>query len=107
MKSTTLTIKNEYGEYSVSAPIGVTFDDHLSLFMALMNLSGFHPKTVEDGIIDKADELNGGHLIIHVEKTDTGYSAYCTNIGNVVASTGDTLAQLMVNLSDAILMSED
>lgn len=62
MKSTTLTIKNEYGEYSVSAPIDLTFNEHLSLFMSLMNLSGFHPKTIEDGIVEKADGLND-HLL--------------------------------------------
>ena len=107
MKSTALTIENEYGKYSVSAPIDVTFDEHISLFMTLMNLSGFHPKTVEDGIAEKADELNGGNLIIQVEKTDTGYSAYYKSDNGLVSSIGDTLTELFENLSDAASIAED
>lgn len=107
MKSTTLTIKNEYGEYSVSAPTGVTFDEHLSLFMALMNLSGFHPKTVEDGIIDKSDELNDDHLTVHIEKTSTGYSANYKSDNGLVSTIGNTLTELFENLSEATSMIED
>ena len=107
MKNTTLTIKNEYGEYSVSAPIGLTFDEHLSLFMSLMNLSGFTPKTVEDGIAEKADELNGDNPTVHIEKTSTGYSAYYNSDNGLVSSTGDTLTELLKNLSDATSITED
>lgn len=109
MKSTTLTIKNEHGEYSVSTPIVSTFDGHLDLFIILMNLSGFNQKTIENGIVEKADEweCNGNHITVHIEKTSTGYSAYYKSDDGLVSSTGDTLTELLENLSDAASMSED
>ena len=108
MKNTTLIIKNEHGEYSVSAPISVTFDEHLNLFVSLMNLSGFHQKSIDRGIVDMAHELTEEFdVIVNIEKTSTGYSAYYNSYNGLVSSTGDTIAQLLVNLSDATLMSED
>lgn len=63
-------------------------------------------KTVEDGVDKKVDELNSDQTI-HIEKTSTGYSAYYKSDNGLVSSTGDTLTELLLNLSDATAMSED
>ena len=63
--------------------------------------------TAEDGIAEKADELNGDYLTVHIEKTSTGYSAYYKSDNGLVSSTGDTLTELFENLSDAASIAED
>ena len=108
MKSTTLTIKNEHGEYSVSAPIGVTFDGHLDLFISLMNLSGFNQKTVENGIVEKADEweYDGNNITVHIEQDEDGYSGYYKTSDGVVSSFGITLPDFLKNLSEGASLDE-
>ncbi len=42
------------------------------------------------------------NLNFNVEKTDTGYSAYCENAGNgIIATTGDTISELVRNAVEA------
>ena len=55
--NTTITIKNENGEYSVSAPIGPTIDDLLDLFVSTGMVAGWAIESIEQAIIDKSYEL--------------------------------------------------
>ena len=55
--NTTITIKNENGEYSVSAPIGPTIDDLLDLFVSAALVSGWSIESIEQAIIEKSYEL--------------------------------------------------
>jgi len=55
--NTTITIKNENGEYSVSAPIGITIDDLLDLFVSAALVAGWSIESIEQGIIEKSYEL--------------------------------------------------
>ena len=106
--NTTITIKNENGEYSVSAPIVSTFDGHLDLFIILMNLSGFNQKTIENGIVEKADEweYNGNNITVHIEQNEYGYSGYYKTSDGVVSSFGITLPDFLKNLSEAASLDE-
>ena len=55
--NTTITIENENGEYSVSAPIGPTIDDLLDLFVSAALVSGWSIESIEQAIIEKSYEL--------------------------------------------------
>jgi hypothetical protein len=55
--NTTITIENENGEYSVSAPIGPTIDDLIDLFVSAALVSGWSIESIEQGIIEKSYEL--------------------------------------------------
>jgi len=55
--NTTITIKNENGEYSVSAPIGPTIDDLIDLFVSSAMVAGWSIESIEQGIIEKSYEL--------------------------------------------------
>jgi len=55
--NTTITIKNENGEYSVSAPIGITIDDLLDLFVSAALVAGWSIESIEHAIIEKSYEL--------------------------------------------------
>ena len=55
--NTTITIKNENGEYSVSAPIGSTIDDLLDLFVSAAMVGGWSIESIEQAIIEKSYEL--------------------------------------------------
>lgn len=55
--NTTITIKNENGEYSVSAPIGPTTDELLDLFVSAALVSGWSIESIEQAIIEKSYEL--------------------------------------------------
>jgi len=55
--NTTITIKNENGEYSVSAPIGPTIDGLIDLFVSAALVSGWSIETIEQAIIEKSYEL--------------------------------------------------
>lgn len=55
--NTTITIKNEHGEFSVSAPIGPTIDDLLDLFVSAAMVAGWSIEGVEQAIIEKSYEL--------------------------------------------------
>lgn len=55
--NTTITIKNENGEYSVSAPIGPTIDDLIDLFVSAALVSGWSIESIEQAIIEKSYEL--------------------------------------------------
>ena len=55
--NTTITIKNENGEFSVSAPIGSTIDDLLDLFVSTGMVAGWAIESIEQAIIDKSYEL--------------------------------------------------
>ncbi len=55
--NTTITIENENGEYSVSAPIGPTIDDLIDLFVSASLVSGWSIESIEQAIIEKSYEL--------------------------------------------------
>ena len=55
--NTTITIENENGEYSVSAPIGPTIDDLIDLFVSAALVSGWSIESIEQAIIEKSYEL--------------------------------------------------
>jgi len=55
--NTTITIKNENGEYSVSAPIGPTIDDLIDLFVSAALVAGWSIERIEQAIIEKSYEL--------------------------------------------------
>ena len=55
--NTTITIKNENGEYSVSAPIGPSIDDLIDLFVSAALVSGWSIESIERAIIEKSYEL--------------------------------------------------
>ena len=55
--NTTITIKNENGEYSVSAPIGPTIDELLDLFVSTGMIAGWSIESIERAIIEKSYEL--------------------------------------------------
>jgi len=55
--NTAITIENEHGKYSVSAPIGLTSDELLHLFVLSCAVSGWSIETIEDAIIEKAEEI--------------------------------------------------
>ena len=55
--NTTITIKNENGEYSVSAPIRPTIDDLIDLFVSAAMVAGWSIKSIEHAIIEKSHEL--------------------------------------------------
>jgi len=57
--NTTITIKNENGEYSVSAPIGPTIDELVDLFVSAAMVAGWSIETIEQAIIEKSYELQG------------------------------------------------
>jgi len=58
--NTTITIENEHGKYSVSAPTEKTFDDIVDLFVLASLAAGFQLETIEKGIIEKAEEIKEG-----------------------------------------------
>jgi len=55
--NTTIKIENENGEYSVSAPIGITIDDLLDLFVSAAMVAGWSIEPIERAIIEKSYEL--------------------------------------------------
>lgn len=55
--NTTITIKNENGEYFVSAPTGPTIDDLIDLFVSAAMVAGWSIETIEQAIIEKSYEL--------------------------------------------------
>jgi len=55
--NTTITIENENGEYSVSAPIRPTIDDLIDLFVSSAMVAGWSIESIEQGIIEKSYEL--------------------------------------------------
>lgn len=55
--NTTITIKNENGEYSVSAPIGPKIDDLIDLFISTGMIAGWSIESIEQAIIEKSYEL--------------------------------------------------
>jgi len=55
--NTTITIKNENGEYSVSAPIGPTIDELVDLFVSAAMVAGWSIESIEQAIIEKSYEL--------------------------------------------------
>ena len=55
--NTTITIENENGEYSVSAPIGPSIDDLIDLFVSAALVSGWAIESIEQAIIEKSYEL--------------------------------------------------
>jgi hypothetical protein len=55
--NTTITIKNENGEYSVSAPINNSVDELLDMVVLCAELSGWNRSTIEQAIIEKSYEL--------------------------------------------------
>ena len=55
--NTTITIKNENGEYSVSAPIGSTIDDLIDLFVSSAMVAGWSIESIGQAIIEKSYEL--------------------------------------------------
>ena len=55
--NTTITIENENGEYSVSAPIGPTIEDLIDLFVSASLVSGWSIESIEQAIIEKSYEL--------------------------------------------------
>lgn len=55
--NTTITIENENGEYSVSAPIGLTIDELLDLFVSAGMIAGWSIESIEQAIIEKSYEL--------------------------------------------------
>ena len=55
--NTTITIKNERGEFSVSAPTDNSIDDLLDLFALCAELVGWYRSNIEQAIIEKSYEL--------------------------------------------------
>ena len=55
--NTTITIKNENGEYSVSAPIKPTIDELVDLFVSAAMVAGWSIESIEQAIIEKSYEL--------------------------------------------------
>jgi len=55
--NTTITIENENGEYSVSAPIRPTIDELVDLFVSAAMVSGWSIESIEQAIIEKSYEL--------------------------------------------------
>ena len=55
--NTTITIENETGEYSVSAPIDVTINDLIDLFISAAMVAGWSIESIEQAIIEKSYEL--------------------------------------------------
>jgi len=55
--NTTITIKKELGEYSVSAPIGIAIDDLLDLFVSAAMVAGWSIESIEQAIIEKSYEI--------------------------------------------------
>jgi hypothetical protein len=55
--NTTITIKNESGEYLVSAPIDVTTHDLIDLFVSAAMVAGWSIESIEQAIIEKSYEL--------------------------------------------------
>ena len=55
--NTTITIKNENGEYSVSAPIKPTIDELVDLFISAAMVAGWSIESIEQAIIEKSYEL--------------------------------------------------
>ena len=55
--NTTITIENENGEYSVSAPIRPTIDELVDLFVSAAMVAGWSIETIEQAIIEKSYEL--------------------------------------------------
>ena len=55
--NTTITIKDERGEFSVSAPIGNSIDDIFDLFALCAELVGWSRSNIKQAIIEKSCEL--------------------------------------------------
>jgi len=55
--NTTITIKNENGDYSVSSPIRPSIDELLDLFVSAAMVAGWSIESIEQAIIEKSYEL--------------------------------------------------
>ena len=55
--NTTITIKNEEGEHSVSAPIRSTIDELVDLFVSAAMVAGWSIERIEQAIIEKSYEI--------------------------------------------------
>ena len=58
MKNTTITIKNQHGEFSVSAPTDNSVDELLDIFVLCAELVGWSKSDIEQAIIEKAGEID-------------------------------------------------
>ena len=60
--NTTITIKNEHGEFSASAPIGLNPVQLVSLFKLAAQVAGWESDTIEHAILEMHEKkiLNEG-----------------------------------------------
>lgn len=55
--NTTITIKNEFGEYTVSAPISEDPKELLDLFILCCAVASWNIETIEDAVVQKTEEI--------------------------------------------------
>ena len=55
--NTTITIKNEHGEFSVSAPTHESIDEMIDLFALALQVASWHEETINQAFIEKAAEI--------------------------------------------------
>jgi len=55
--NTTITIKNEHGEFSVSAPTHESIDELIDLFSLALQVASWQEETINQAFIEKAAEI--------------------------------------------------
>ena len=56
--NTTITIKNEHGEFSVSAPTNESIDEMIDLFALALQVASWHEETINQAFLEKAEEID-------------------------------------------------
>ena len=54
---TTITIKNEHGEFTVSAPTHESIDEIIDLFALALQVASWQEETINQAFLEKAAEI--------------------------------------------------
>jgi hypothetical protein len=56
--NTTITIRNEHGEFSVSAPTHESIDEMIDLFALALRVASWQEETINQAFLEKAAEID-------------------------------------------------
>jgi ribosomal protein L16 Arg81 hydroxylase len=71
--NTKITIRNEHGEFSVSAPTHESIDEMIDLFALALQVASWHEETINQAFLEKAVEIDSQEYFLRAEvnvKTD-------------------------------------